>query len=162
MNLPKLDRYDMHILRLLSQDGRMAKSRLAEEVCLSISAAWERVKRLEELGCIQGYRAKINWDAISQRSLVIMEVSLDRHTAQHMRRFEERVAKAPEIMQCYATGGGVDYVLHVRAQSIDHYQRFVDRLLLEDLGIERYYTYIVTKTVKDDSVQVDGLHGDKP
>ena len=62
--------------------------------------------------------------------------------------FEQRMAAANEVTQCYATGGGVDYVVHVAARDIDDYQRFMDALLMEDLGIERYFTYVVTKVVK--------------
>lgn len=156
MEALRLDRYDLAILRVLAADGRIAKSRLAEEVCLSVSAAWERMKRLEALGLIRGYRAIVDWGAVFKHSLVIVEVSLERHTAQHMRRFEQRVAQAPEITHCYATGGGVDYVMHVLTRDIDHYQRFIDQLLLEDLGIERYFTYIVTKLVKESGV-TEGL-----
>jgi Lrp/AsnC family transcriptional regulator, regulator of ectoine-degradation genes len=145
----KLDRYDLAILRILSQDGRITKSRLAEEVNLSISPAWERVKKLEESGLIKGYRAQIDWAAAFKGSRIVVEVTLSRHTAQDMRRFEERVNAASEIVQCYATGGGVDYVLHVVSRDIDHYQRFIDSLLVEELGIERYFTYIVTKVVKN-------------
>ncbi|VXC80055.1 Transcriptional regulatory protein DoeX [Burkholderia sp. 8Y] len=145
----KLDRYDLAILRSLARDGRMTKSRLAEEVNLSVSPTWERVKKLEESGLVKGYRAEIDWTAAFKGSRIVVEVSLSRHTAQDMRRFEERVNAAPEIVQCYATGGGVDYVLHVVSRDIDHYQRFIDSLLVEELGIERYFTYIVTKVVKN-------------
>ncbi|WP_244851038.1 Lrp/AsnC family transcriptional regulator [Caballeronia sp. SL2Y3] len=145
----KLDRYDLAILRILARDGRMTKSRLAEEVNLSVSPAWERVKKLEESGLVKGYRAEIDWTAAFKGSRIVVEVSLLRHTAHDMRRFEERVSAAPEIVQCYATGGGVDYVLHVVSRDIDHYQRFIDSLLVEELGIERYFTYIVTKVVKN-------------
>ncbi|MEJ8797025.1 Lrp/AsnC family transcriptional regulator [Trinickia caryophylli] len=144
----KLDRYDLAILRILARDGRMTKSRLAEEVNLSISPAWERVKRLEESGLIRGYRADIDWAAAFKGSRIVVEIALARHTAQDMRRFEERVAAAPEVEQCYATGGGVDYVMHVASRDIDHYQRFIDSLLTDELGIERYFTYVVTKVVK--------------
>jgi Lrp/AsnC family transcriptional regulator, regulator of ectoine-degradation genes len=144
----KLDRYDLAILRILAQDGRMTKSRLAEEINLSISPAWERVKRLEDAGVIKGYRAEVNWLRAFKGSRVIVEVTLARHTAPDMRRFEERIVGAPEVVQCHATGGGVDYVLHVLSQDIDHYQRFIDALLTEELGIEKYFTYIVTKEVK--------------
>jgi len=65
-----------------------------------------------------------------------------------MRRFEEAMQAAPEVVQCYATGGGVDYVLHVVSRDIYHYQRFIDSLLIGEIGIERYFTYIVTKVVK--------------
>src|SRR3546814_8931726 len=71
---------------------------------------------------------------VFQSSQVIVEVRLNRHTASDMQRFEQRIAQAPEVTQCYATGGGVDYFLHVRARDIDHYQRFIDDLLLEKIG----------------------------
>ncbi|CAN7560705.1 Lrp/AsnC family transcriptional regulator [Trinickia sp. LjRoot230] len=144
----KLDRYDLAILRILARDGRITKSRLAEEVNLSISPAWERVRRLEESGLIRGYRADVDWTAAFKGSRIIVEIALARHTAQDMGRFEQRVAAAPEVEQCYATGGGVDYVMHVASRDIDHYQRFIDSLLADELGIERYFTYIVTKVVK--------------
>ena len=144
----KLDRYDMKILRLLAEDGRITKSRLAEEINLSVSPAWERVRKLEEAGLVKGYRAVIDWAALFKTSQVLVEIALARHTAQDMRRFEQRLRDAPEVVHCYATGGGVDYIAMIQAQDIDHYQRFIDQLLLEDLGIERYFTYIVTKTIK--------------
>ena len=145
----KLDRYDLAILRILARDGRITKSRLAEEVNLSISPAWERVRRLEESGLIRGYRTDVDWAKAFKGSRIIVEVTLARHTAHDMRRFEERVASAPEVVQCHATGGGVDYFLHVVARDIDHYQRFIDSLLTDEVGIERYYTYVVTKVVKE-------------
>ncbi|WP_027802112.1 Lrp/AsnC family transcriptional regulator [Paraburkholderia dilworthii] len=144
----KLDRYDLAILRILARDGRITKSRLAEEINLSISPAWERVKRLEESGVIRGYRADIDWLRAFKGARVVVEVTLARHTAQDMRRFEERIAASPEVAQCHATGGGVDYVMHVMSRDIDHYQRFIDSLLTDELGIEKYFTYIVTKVVK--------------
>ena len=144
----KLDRYDIAILRILARDGRITKSRLAEEVNLSISAAWERVRKLEENGVIKGYRAELDWVGTIKASRIVVEVTLAKHTAQDMRRFEERVLAAPEVTLCYATGGGVDYMLHVVSRDIDHYQRFIDSLLTDDIGIEKYFTYIVTKVVK--------------
>lgn len=148
MGAIRLDRYDLAILRILERDGRITKSKLAEEVNLSISPAWERVRKLEESGVIRGYRADVDWTGAVKSSRIVVEVTLSRHTAHDMRRFEDRIGAADEVVQCYATGGGVDYVLHVMARDIDHYQRFIDGLLLENLGIERYFTYIVTKVVK--------------
>lgn len=144
----KLDRYDLAILRILARDGRITKSRLAEEISLSISPAWERVKRLEDSGVIRGYRADVDWLRAFKGARVVVEVTLARHTAHDMRRFEERIGASPEVVQCHATGGGVDYVMHVMSRDIDHYQRFIDSLLTDELGIEKYFTYIVTKVVK--------------
>jgi Lrp/AsnC family transcriptional regulator, regulator of ectoine-degradation genes len=44
-------------------------------------------------------------------------------------------------------------VLKIMAADIDAYQRLVDGLLDREIGIERYFTYIVTKTIKEDTVQ---------
>ena len=144
----KLDRYDIAILRVLARDGRITKSKLAEEVNLLISPTWERVRKLEESGVIKGYRAELDWVGTLNASRIVVEVTLARHTERDMRRFEEAMQAAPEVVQCYATGGGVDYVLHVVSRDIHHYQRFIDSLLLGEIGIERYFTYIVTKVVK--------------
>ena len=144
----KLDRYDLAILRILARDGRITKSRLAEEINLSISPAWERVKRLEDSGVIRGYRADVDWLRERKGARVVVEVTPARQTAQDIRRFEERIGAAPEVVQCHATGGGVDYVMHVMSRDIDQYQRFIDSLLTAELGIEKYFTYIVTKVVK--------------
>ncbi|MGE9760366.1 Lrp/AsnC family transcriptional regulator [Pseudomonas sp. PDM20] len=144
----KLDRYDLKILRILAGDGRITKSSLAEAINLSVSPAWERVRKLEEAGLIKGYRAQIDWSALFKQQQVLVEITLARHTAQDMKRFEQRLHQAPEVGFCYATGGGVDYIAMIQARDIDHYQRFIDQLLLEDVGIERYFTYIVTKVIK--------------
>ena len=116
----KLDRYDIAILRVLASDGRITKSKLAEEVNLSISPTWERVRKLEESGVIKGYRAELDWVGTLNASRIVVEVTLARHTERDMRRFEEAMQAAPEVVQCYATGGGVDYVLHVVSRDIYH------------------------------------------
>lgn len=157
----KLDRYDLKILRILAGDGRITKSSLAEAINLSVSPAWERVRKLEEAGLIKGYRAQIDWPVLFKQQQVLVEITLARHTAQDMKRFEQRLQQAPEVGFCYATGGGVDYIAMIQARDIDHYQRFIDQLLLEDVGIERYFTYIVTKVIKtlDAALPAEALDG---
>jgi len=70
------------------------------------------------------------------------------HQQSDFERFEEAVLKEPAIVSCDATGGGVDYILKIVCEDIDAYQRLIDKLLLLNLGIERYFTYVVTKNVK--------------
>ena len=133
----KLDRYDLKILEILSRDGRITKSKLAEAINLSVSPCWERVRRLEKAGIIEGYSARINPDALVKQ-----------HNAESFARFEALVHDTPEVTECVAVGGGVDYLMKVEADSVDAYQRLVDEWLTSEVGIERYFTYIVTKTVK--------------
>jgi Lrp/AsnC family transcriptional regulator of ectoine degradation len=144
----KLDKIDLKILAALQSDGRMTKLRLAEAVNLSPTACWERLSRLEKNGVITGYTARINADKLARRTTVFVEIMLKSHQQSDFQRFEEAVLKEPAVISCDATGGGVDYILKIVAEDIDAYQRLIDKLLRLDLGIERYFTYVVTKNVK--------------
>ncbi|HSP58306.1 MAG TPA: Lrp/AsnC family transcriptional regulator [Halomonas sp.] len=144
----KLDRYDLKILEILSRDGRITKSKLAEAINLSVSPCWERVRRLEKAGIIEGYGVRINAEAVVRRTPVWVQIELKAHNADSFARFEALVHATPEVTECVAVGGGVDYLIKVEADSIDAYQRLIDAWLTGEAGIERYFTYIVTKTVK--------------
>ena len=73
---------------------------------------------------------------------------LKSHQQSDFQRFEAAILKEPAIISCDATGGSVDYILRVVSDDIDAYQRLIDRLLTLELGIDRYFTYVVTKNVK--------------
>ncbi|SDL19172.1 transcriptional regulator, AsnC family [Modicisalibacter muralis] len=147
----KLDRYDLKILEILAKDGRITKSRLAEAISLSVSPCWERVRRLEKAGIIEGYGARINPRVVLKRTPVWMQIELKQHNAESFLRFENAMRDTPEVTECVAVGGGVDYLVKVESKSVDAYQRLIDDWLTSELGIERYFTYIVTKTVKDET-----------
>ena len=149
----KLDKQDIRILAALQRDGRLTKAKLSEEVFLSPTACWERIKKLEEAGIISSYHARINLEKLIKPTMVLLEVTLKRHQMHDFRYFEEAIQKIPEIVECHATGGGIDYMLKVVTPNVDHYQRLMDDLLERDIGIDRYFTYIVTKPVKETSSQ---------
>jgi Lrp/AsnC family transcriptional regulator of ectoine degradation len=148
----KLDPTDLRILDAIQRDGRITKLALAEKVGLSPTPCWMRLRRLEKAGIVSGYHAKVAVRAIAPVAIVLMEVTLGAHRQADFDRFERAVRDSPEIVACWAVGGGVDYVLKVMARDIDAYQRLVDGLLEREIGIDRYFTYIVTKTVKEDTV----------
>lgn len=143
----KLDPIDMKIIAALRRDGRMTKLKLAETVALSPAACWERLRRMEEAGVIKGYAAIVDLEPDAPRTTVIVEISLKSHQQADFRRFEEAVLREPAIIACDATGGGIDYIMRVVAPDIDSYQRLIDRLLEPAIGIERYYSYVVTKSI---------------
>ncbi|MBF60139.1 MAG: AsnC family transcriptional regulator [Halomonas sp.] len=151
----KLDRYDLKILDILSRDGRITKSKLAEAINLSVSPCWERVKRLEKAGVIQGYSARINSEVLVPRNAVWVQIELKQHNVDSFARFEALVMQTPEVTECVAVGGGVDYLVKFEARTIDSYQRLMDKWLVSEAGIERYFTYIVTKTVKHEPLGID-------
>ncbi|MTI17495.1 Lrp/AsnC family transcriptional regulator [Rhodobacteraceae bacterium RKSG542] len=154
----KLDDRDLAILKILQEEGRITKAALAERVNLSAAPCWERLKRLEKAGVIVGYEAKLSLSLLSPLTMVLVEVELDSHKTADFERFERAVHDYPEILECWAVGGGIDYVLKVFSKDIDSYQRFIDRMLDADIGLRRYYTYVVTKQVKSESkVPLDAL-----
>lgn len=144
----KLDRTDLQILSILQQHGRITKVALAEQVNLSPTPCWTRLRRLEEAGIIEGYQAVISPRALGPVVTVFTEIGLASHRKKDFHVFESAVLRIDEIRECWSLGGGIDYLLKIIVKQIDDYQRLVDALLDADLGVERYFTYIVTKPVK--------------
>jgi len=150
MTAAKLDAIDLKILDAIQRDGRITKLALAEQVGLSPTPCWMRLRKLEKAGIVSGYHARIAMRVVAPVATVLMEVTLASHRQADFDRFERVIRDIPEIVACWSVGGGVDYVLKVMARDVDAYQRLVDSLLEREIGIDRYFTYIVIKTVKDD------------
>ncbi|MCF6112993.1 Lrp/AsnC family transcriptional regulator [Mesorhizobium muleiense] len=146
----KLDQIDLKILDAVQRDGRITKLALADKVGLSPTPCWMRLRKLEKAGIVAGYHAKVAMRAVAPVAIVLMEVTLASHRQADFDRFERVIRDVPEIVACWSVGGGVDYLLKVMARDIDAYQRLVDALLEREIGIDRYFTYIVTKTVKEE------------
>ena len=144
----KLDRTDLRILRVLSDNGRITKSALAEKVGLSPSPCWERLRRLESSGLISGYRAEINLRKLPGAVTVFVTIELDSHAVARFQSFESTIAEHPEITGCWAIGGGYDYLIQVVAPTIEAYQDLIEAVLEASGDIARYYSYIVTKTIR--------------
>jgi Lrp/AsnC family transcriptional regulator, regulator of ectoine-degradation genes len=148
----KLDDIDLRILDAVQRNGRITKVSLAEQVGLSPTPCWLRLRKLEKAGIITGYHARIAPRSIAPVASVMVEVTLANHRSADFERFERALGAVPEIVACWAVGGGVDYILKIMTTDIDAYQRLVDELLKREIGIERYFTYVVTKTVKEETV----------
>jgi Lrp/AsnC family transcriptional regulator of ectoine degradation len=146
----KLDPIDLKILEAIQRDGRITKLALAEKVGLSATPCWTRLRKLEKVGLVAGYHARLNLRSVAPIATVMMEVTLGAHRQADFDRFERAVRGIPEVVACWALGGGVDYLLKVLTRDIDAYQRLVDSLLEQEIGIARYFTYIVTRAVKEE------------
>jgi len=144
----KLDERDLQILTVLQQDGRISKKALADKVALSPTACWERLKRLEQTGIIEGYEARLSLVNLGAPSIIFMQIEIANHRAEDFKVFETAVSTIDQIVECWAIGGGIDYFLKIVCPTIDTYQQLVDDMLQADIGLKRYYTYIVTKPIK--------------
>jgi Lrp/AsnC family transcriptional regulator of ectoine degradation len=144
----KLDDRDIKILTILQREGRIPKAALAERVNLSATPCWERLRRLEEAGIIESYQAQISLKALGPVTVVFVQIELESHRQEDFARFERAIAATPEIVECWAVGGGIDYICKMIVHHLDDYQQLIDAMLARDLGIKRYYSYVVTMPVK--------------
>jgi len=144
----KLDTLDLKILSALQRDGRMTKVKLAETVSLSVSPCWERLKRLERAGVIKGYNAEVDLNKLFKPTQVWVEIALDHHHAKDFSRFENHIADVEDVVECWALGGTVDYLMRVVVRDLGAYQALLEELLDAEIGIDRYVTLVVTKEVK--------------
>jgi DNA-binding Lrp family transcriptional regulator len=143
---PKLDRIDLKILYELQKDGRVTNVKLADAVGLSPSPCLMRVKRLEQAGFIKGYSAQIDLAKLGDTLLVFTEVTLSDHRRTDFGRFEAAIKRFDEIVECHLVSGGYDYLLKFITRSIVHYQEIIETLLEQNVGIEKYFSYVVIKS----------------
>jgi len=142
----KLDRIDLKILAQLQKSGRITNVELADAVGLSPSPCLTRVKRLEKAGFIAGYSAQINLDKLGEVLTVFTEVTLTEHRAGDFSRFEAKIRKLDEIVECHLVSGGYDYLLKFVTRGVAHYQSIIEAMLEGDYGIEKYFSYVVIKS----------------
>jgi DNA-binding Lrp family transcriptional regulator len=145
--LPKLDRIDLRILAHLQKNARVTNVELAEAVGLSASPCLVRVKRLEKAGYITGYGADIQLRKLGDTAVIFTEVTLADHRSQDFSRFENAIRAIDEVIECHLVSGGYDYMLKFLTRSIPQYQEIIEDLLARNLGIEKYFSYVVIKSV---------------
>ena len=149
----QLDAIDRRILRALQADGRIIYDALAAQVSLSPSATLRRVKRLEESGVIAGYVALVSPERVGLSLTAYLNVRLEKHAEVHKRTpmdlFRASVQAWPEVVECAALTGEMDFLLRVVVQDMAHYSRFIMDTLLKHPSVEDCKTSFVLDRVKN-------------
>ena len=147
-----LDKLDKGILRLLQDNGRETYDVIGEKVGLSASAVLRRVKRLEESGVIDHYVALVKPEAVGLGLTAYLNVRLEKHTERHKRNpldlFRASVQTWPEVVECAALTGDMDYLLRVVVRDMAHYSRFIMDTLLKHPSVQDCKTSFVLDRVK--------------
>lgn len=143
-----LDPTDIRILSAVQRHGQLSKARLAEIVNLSPTPCWARLSRLRAAGYIRGYHADIALERVIDATRVIVTVSLNSHRKSAFDKFESHIKSLDEVINCVATGGGIDYIMTVVAPSWSAFQELMEDLLAAELAIDRYMTYFATRLIK--------------
>ena len=145
---PALDRIDLKILAALQADGRITNQALADRVALSPSACLARVRRLERDGFIQGYHARLDIERIRPTLTVYGEVTLKSHRPAELLAFEAALAAIPEVVEAAQVSGPFDYLIKAVCSDVRAWGELADRLLQEDLGVDKIASHILMKDAK--------------
>lgn len=149
---PALDKLDKAILRALQLNGRETYDVIGEQVGLSPSAVLRRVKRLEDAGVIDRYVALVRPEAVGLGLTAYINVRLEKHTETHKRNpmdvFRASVQGWPEVVECAALTGDMDFLLRVVVQDMAHYSRFIMDTLLKHPSVQDCKTSFVLDSVK--------------
>ena len=143
-----LDPTDIRILSAVQKHGQLSKTKLAEIVNLSPTPCWARLTRLRATGYIRGYHADIALERVIDATRVVVTVSLTHHRKIDFDKFETHIRSIDEIINCVATGGGIDYIMTVVTPTLSAFQDIMEELLSADLSIDRYMTYFATRLIK--------------
>ncbi|WP_442797243.1 Lrp/AsnC family transcriptional regulator [Pantoea vagans] len=139
---------DMKILAILQDDARITNQVLAEKINVSASPSWRKVRRLEEDGVIQGYRAVLDRKKIGLGVMVFIRVVIDSHSEAEARKFEEEVTALEDVVACYSIGGDADFLLQVVASDLDSYADFAMSVVRRLPGIKEMQSMFVLKEIK--------------
>lgn len=142
-----LDELDRAIIRELRADGRMSNAALATAVGLSPSACLRRMRLMERSGVIRGYTVLLEAPEPQGAVTVIVQITLERQTEQHLARFEAAVKRCPEVVQCHLMTGIADYLLQVEARDAADYERIHKEQLSRMPGVARIQSSFAIRTV---------------
>ena len=147
-----LDRLDRAILARLQTDGRETHEAIGAQVGLSASAVLRRIRRLEEAGVIDRYVALLRPESLGLGLSAYVNVRLEKR-AEHAKRnpmdeFRASVQGWPEVVECVALTGEMDYLLHLVVQDMSAYSRFMMDTLLRHPSVQDCKTSFVMDRVK--------------
>ena len=145
-----LDQYDKQILQILQNDGRISNQDLADKVGLSPSPCLRRVKALETAGIICGYRGLVEAKKIDLGLTALVQISMDKHTAERFSCFEKEIKLIPEVLECLLiTGQAADYQLKVIVKDLEHYQQLLLHKITKIAGVTGVHSSFVLNKVVD-------------
>lgn len=132
----EFDSIDRKLISLLQKDSKVTTKQLSLELNLSVTAVYERIKKLERVGVIEKYVAVINKEKIDKSFVVFCHIKLVQHSNKYITKFEADVIQLEEVLECYNVSGEYDYILKVVVKNMRAYRNFINLKLttLDHIG----------------------------
>lgn len=144
----QFDRLDFAILRVLLADSRKTLQEIGKEVGLSTTSCWNRIKRMESVGAIQGYTVKVDLTKLGFRDTVIVQVNLESHSDETLYEFGRTLETIPEVLEAFLISGDYDYYIRIAVQDTRDYERLLREKLYKIPGIRHSKSSFVLRTLK--------------
>ena len=120
-----MDTIDKKLLTLLQQDSKKTTKELSLKLNLSVTAVYERIKKLEREGIIAKYIALLDRTKIDKSFMVFCHIKLVQHTKEFLTKFEQEVIRLEEVLECFHVSGDYDYILKVNVKDMEEYREFM-------------------------------------
>jgi Lrp/AsnC family leucine-responsive transcriptional regulator len=143
-----MDALDRKILSVLQANARASLQEVGQAVGLSSSPCWERIRKMEAAGVIEGYTVRLNAQALGLNETVLVQLTLDSHTDNTLEKFGEVLATIPEVIEAYLVSGEYDYLLRVAVKDTRDYERLLRERLYKIKGIRHSKSSFVLRTLK--------------
>ncbi|SFN39398.1 Lrp/AsnC family transcriptional regulator [Variovorax sp. OV329] len=142
------DSIDLALLRELLKDSRRSLQEIGQQVGLSSTACWNRIKQLESAGVIEGYTVKVDLERLGFQNSVIVQVNLESHSDETLYEFGRVLQTIPEVLEAHLISGDYDYLIRIAVKDTRDYERLLREKLYKIPGIRHSKSSFVLRTLK--------------
>ncbi|QMU58439.1 MAG: winged helix-turn-helix transcriptional regulator [Boseongicola sp.] len=148
----EMDKLDRKILQIVSGDARISITELSRRVSLSKTPVQARLKRLESLGVIRGYRAIVDPVMLGLDHVAFVEVKLSDTREKALGEFNKAAVAIPEVEECHMIAGAFDYLLKVRTQDMTRYRHVLGEKVSSLPHVAQTATHVAMQAIKDGGI----------
>lgn len=142
------DTTDKKLLEYLQEDSKQTNKALSNKLNLSVTAVYERIKKLEKSGFINKYVALVSKEKIDRSFVAFCHIKLVQHAQEYVVKFEKEVATITEVLECYHVSGDYDYLLKVLVKDMEAFREFMVKKLTTIDHIGSTHSMFVINEVK--------------
>ena len=148
----KFDKIDRRILEILQKSAKITNAQLSKDIGLSPAPTLERVKKLENLGVINSYHAKLDISKIGLGVTTFVLVTLSGHNKENIDKFIEEINTVDEVIECHHITGAGDFILKIISKDIPAYQKLMLEKVSDIKVVDNMQSMVVLSTFKDSKV----------
>ena len=153
-DLDRLDKYDRNILNVLQQEGRISFTDLGKRVGLTTTPCIDRVRKLESMGYIEGYSARLSASQLDRGLVVFVQISLERSNEKSFENFRRAIQTVASVQECYLVTGSFDFLVKARIKDMSAYRDLLEGELLNLPGVKAS-TSIAAMEIVRETLEID-------